>query len=47
MTQSELYNFIGFELHTSLKLQELRNENGELWVGRDWAEVARRPVLWF
>lgn len=47
MMQSELYNFIGFELRTSLKLKELRNENGELWVGRDWTEVAPRPVLWF
>lgn len=47
MMQSELYNFIAFELRTSLKLKELRNENGELWVGRDWTEVAPRPVLWF
>jgi hypothetical protein len=31
--QSELYHFIGFELHTALKLKDLRNENGELWRG--------------
>jgi hypothetical protein len=32
-TQSELYHFTAFQLHTPLKLKDLRNENGELWRG--------------
>lgn len=39
--------FIGFELRTALTLKELGNENGELWVGRDWVGIAHGPILWF